>query len=204
MPQRRSSSNEKARAKGFTLVEVVVSMAVLSIGLLGVAALISGTLASGTRARYMNIANVLASEKLDNLNKWPSNSPDVAPGGSLAGPAVCAAGDLYCDQITVSEAGNADSETQTQIDANGALVTNTIVHTSAGCVGTPANCGVAIPAGTGSTFTRRWLITLNPTITSAAGAPMTATGARRITVLVTLNGQSRQSPVTFQMSMVRP
>lgn len=204
MPQRRSSSKKEARAKGFTLVEVVVSTAVLSVGLLGVAALISGTLASGTRARYMNMANVLASEKLDNLNKWPSNSADVAPGGSLTGPAICAAGDIYCDQITVSEAGNADSETQTQVDANGALVTTSIVHTSTGCVGTPANCGVADPVGAGSTFTRRWLITPNPTITSTAGVSATVTGARRITVLVTLNGQSKQSPVKFQMSMVRP
>ena len=181
-----------------------MSTAVLSVGLLGVAALIGGTLTMGTRARYMNVANVLASEKLDNLNKFPSNSADVAPGGSLTGPATCAAGDIYCDQITVSEAGNADSETQTQVDANGALVTTSIVHTSSGCVGTPANCGVAIPAGGGSTFTRRWLITANPTITSTAGVSATATGARRITVLVTLNGQSTKSPVTFQMSMVRP
>jgi prepilin-type N-terminal cleavage/methylation domain-containing protein len=91
MSQARQFINGKRGAKGFTLVEVLVSMAIMTVGLLGVAALIGSTLASGTQARYMNIANILASEKLDNLNKWPSNDPNVAPGGALAGPPACAA-----------------------------------------------------------------------------------------------------------------
>ncbi len=44
---------------------VLVSIGILSIGLLSVAALIGSTMNSGTNARYMNMANVLASEKLD-------------------------------------------------------------------------------------------------------------------------------------------
>jgi Tfp pilus assembly protein PilV len=189
------------------MVEVIVSMAIMTIGLLGVAALIGTTLTSGTQARYMNIANVLASEKLDNLNKWPSNDPNVAPGGTLAGPANCAAGDAYCDQVTVSELSGANYETQTQIvvDAKGNAnaVTTTIVHTNTGCVDTPANCGVPNPNGNGNTFTRRWLVTASPVITDTGGFASTVTGARRITVLVSLP-QAGRIPVTFQMSMVRP
>jgi prepilin-type N-terminal cleavage/methylation domain-containing protein len=204
MSLRRPSTNERSRARGFTLVEVVVSIAILTVGLLGVAVLIGSTLVTGTQARFMNMASTMASEKLDNLNKWPSSDPNVAPGGALAGPAVCAAGDDYCDQITVSESSGANYETQTQL-VNGTSVTTTIVHTNTGCVDTPANCGVPSPAGSGSTFTRRWLITLNPTISSAGGATVTVTGARRITVLVSLNNnQDDQPPVSFQMSMVRP
>jgi Tfp pilus assembly protein PilV len=184
------------------MVEVIVSMAIMTIGLLGVAALIGTTLSAGTQARYMNIANVLASEKLDNLNKWPSNDPNVAPGGALAGPPNCAAGDAYCDQVTVSELSGANYETQTQI-VNGLPVTTTIVHTNAGCVDTPANCGVPNPNGNGNTFTRRWLITQSPVITDTAGNATTVTGARRITVLVSLP-QAGRIPVNFQMSMVRP
>ena len=199
---RRQSTKAKARSKGFSLVEVLVSMAIMTVGLLGVAALIGSTLAAGTQARYMNIANVLASEKLDNLNKWPSNDPNVAPGGSLAGPANCAAGDDYCDQVTVSELSGANYETQTQI-VNGVSVTTTIVHTNNGCVDTPANCGVPNPSGDGNTFTRRWLITASPVITDTGGNPSTVTGARRITVLVSLT-QAGKFPVNFQMSMVRP
>jgi len=173
------------------------------------AALIGSTLVVGTSSKYMNMANVLASEKLDSLNKWPSNDPNVAAGGDLAGPNTCGAGDDYCDQVTVSETSGADYETQTQVvtdpvTGNQTNVTDTIVHTKSGCVDTPANCGVPAPAGDGATFTRRWLITSNPTITNSGGVATTVTGARRITVLVSLVNQSVKPPVSFQMSMVRP
>jgi len=205
--QRGSNKCNGACVRGFTLVEVLVSIGILSIGLLSVAALIGSTMNSGTSARYMNMANVLASEKLDILNKWPSTSNNVLPGGSLTGPATCAAGDTYCDQVTMSDSSGANYETQSQYDANNNLVTNTIVQTGTGCVNTPTNCGVAAPTG-GSTFTRRWLITSPVTVTSAAGVNTTVTGPtggpRRITVVVTQNGQNSQHPVIFQMSMVRP
>jgi prepilin-type N-terminal cleavage/methylation domain-containing protein len=205
MSQRQLSSNGKpTRAAGFSLIEVVIAIAILSIGLLSVALLVSGTLNSGTRSRYMNIANVLASEKLDNLNKWPSSDPNVAAGGSLTGPATCTAGDAYCDQVTVAESTGADFETQTQM-VNGNPVTSTIVHTSSGCVDTPANCGVPTPSSSASAFTRRWLITANPTIlASATGSTITATGLKRVTVVVSLDNSPTQAPVSFQMSMVRP
>ena len=208
--QRASNKSNKARAHGFTLIEVLVSIGILSIGLLSVAALIGSTMKSGTTARYMNMANVLASEKLDTLNKWPSTDLNVActtgTCGALNGPATCAAADEYCDQVTMSESSGGDYETQTQM-VNNAPVTTTIVQTNTGCVDTPGNCGVANPAGGGSTFTRRWLITAPITVTSSTGAVTTvgtAAGPRRITVVVTLNDQTVKPPVTFQMSMVRP
>jgi type IV pilus modification protein PilV len=202
MSQQMRSINPKARSRGFTLLEVLVSMAIMTVGLLGVAALIGSTLATGTQARYMNIANVLASEKLDNLNKWPSNDPNVAAGGALAGPANCVVGDAYCDQVVVSELSGANYETQTQV-VNNVATTTTIVHTNSGCVDTPVNCGVPAPNGNGNTFTRRWLITQDPVITSTGGNPSTVTGARRITVIVSL-AQAGKLPVSIQMSMVRP
>lgn len=208
MSQPQQSINEETNeVNGFSLIEVMVSIAILAVGLLGVAALISGTMSSGTSARYVNMANVLASEKLDGLNKWPASDGNVACAtatcGSLTGPATCAAGDAYCDQVTMTESGGADYETQTQI-VSGTAQTTTIVHTNTGCVDTPANCGVSNAAGGGSTFTRRWLITMSPTISTSGGTTATVTGARRITVLVSLNDQSVQPPVSFQMSMVRP
>jgi type IV pilus modification protein PilV len=204
--------------RGFTLVEVLVSMAVLAIGLLSIAALIAGTMQAGTRARYMSMASILASEKLDSLNKFPSGDTggsyqtaqsanptdqNLYPGGSLSTSTTCATGDQYCDQVIVSEASGADYETQTEY-SSGNPETITIVHTNTGCIGTPTACGVPQPTGGGTTFTRRWLITGSPTITAAGGGTATATGSRRITVLVMLNGQAFNTPVTFQMSMVRP
>lgn len=203
MSQRRQFTNRQD-SKGFSLVEVLISMAIMTVGLLGVAALIGSTLAAGAQARYMNIANVLASEKLDNLNKLPASDANVQGGGSLAGPATCAAGDDYCDQVVVSELSGANYETQTQ-NVNGVNQTTTIVHTNNGCIDTPANCGVPAPTGNGNIFTRRWLITPNPVITDPGGNPRALPGGRRITVLVSLSGnQPGKLPVTFQMSMVRP
>lgn len=211
MSQRRQFTSKKNLSEGFTLIEVMVSILILAIGLLSVAAFVTGTVAMGTRARYMNMANVLASEKLDDLNKLPSTDPTLACAGAPAGGTVCgglvggaACGSSYfCDQVTVNEANGADYETQTE-DVNGAPTISTIVHTSTGCVDTPANCGVPAPAGGGSTFTRRWQITYDPTINAVGGGPTTATGTMRVTVLVTLNGGVASTPVTFQMSMVRP
>jgi prepilin-type N-terminal cleavage/methylation domain-containing protein len=207
MSRRQLSNNGKrAGAPGFSLIEVVIAITILSIGLLSVALLVSGTLSSGTRARYMNMANVLASEKLDGLNKLPSTDPNIfctTTCGALTGPSICLSTDIYCDQVTVAEASGADFETQTQT-VNGNPVTTTIVHTSAGCVDTPTNCSVATPSSSASAFTRRWLITVNPTITSTAGSPATATGLKRVTVVVSLDNAPATAPVNFQMSMVRP
>lgn len=194
----------KKRSNGFTLIEVVVAIAILTVGVIGMAFMMAGIAVLGSVSTASNMANVLASEKLDSLNKFPQNSLDVAAGGSLAGPATCAAGDIYCDTVTVNETTGADYETQTQVNTDGTTQTTTIVHAATGCVDTPANCGVpAAPAGA-ATFTRRWLITLNPVITSTGGATSTITGYRRVTVVVTQNNSSDQHPVTFQMSMVRP
>ena len=208
MSRQKSFTNNTA---GFSLVEVLVSIAILSVGLIGMAAVVCSSMITGASAKYMNMAGMLASEKLDDLNKWPSTDPNVTPGGSLAGPILCAAGDTYCDQVTLSETSGADFITQTQVvfdpvTNTSKTVTTTIVHTSAGCVDTPANCGVANPgAAGGSTFTRRWLITANPTVTSAAGVATTVSGAREVTAVVSLvNNVKTSRPVTFQMSMVRP
>jgi type IV pilus modification protein PilV len=213
MSQKLSSNNGNSvrsigvrRVKGFTLPEVLVAITVLAIGLLSVAAMVTSTVALGSRAEYMNMANVLASEKLDGLNKLPSTDPNMACTtvcGSLAGGASCGSS-IYCDQVTVNQTGGADYETQTQI-VNGSAVTTTIVHTAAGCVGTPAACGVAAPAGTGSTFTRRWMITYQPSISAVGGGPAVANGTKRVTVLVTYNPSiGNGNPVSFQISMVRP
>jgi type IV pilus modification protein PilV len=146
--QRVSNKINRSRLRGFTLIEVLVSIAILSIGLLSVGALIASTMNTGTNSKFINMANTLASEKLDTLSKWPSTDPNVAAGGALTGPATCVAGDDYCDQVTMSESSGANYETQTQI-VSGNPVTTTIVQTNTGCVDTPANCGVANPTGGG-------------------------------------------------------
>ncbi|MGO8791812.1 MAG: prepilin-type N-terminal cleavage/methylation domain-containing protein [Terriglobia bacterium] len=61
-----------AEPHGFTLLEVLVSIAVLSIGLLSAALLMSITYKSSVRSRYMAEAAQLASEKLEDLGRYPA------------------------------------------------------------------------------------------------------------------------------------
>src|SRR5690349_19976361 len=105
MSQRQPLSKPNRGASGFTMVDVMVSIGILTVGLLGVDMLLGTTMISGTCARYMNLAIVLASEKLDNLAKWPSRGtacaqsvPNICDDGSLTASATCAAADIYCDQ----------------------------------------------------------------------------------------------------------
>ena len=79
----RPARNPK-RAAGFSILEVLVAITVLVIGLSAMAALVAQTLGGTDRARYMSTATTLASEKLEDLNRWPAGDSYVATGGSLS------------------------------------------------------------------------------------------------------------------------
>ena len=68
LPTRR----QKVKPDGFTLVEVVVSISILAVGLMGAALLMSTTYKYSVRSRYMAEAAQLASEKLEDLNRYPA------------------------------------------------------------------------------------------------------------------------------------
>lgn len=57
---------------GFTLLEVLVAMTVLAIGLMSAAVLMSTTYKSSVRSRYVAQAAQLASEKLEDLGRYPA------------------------------------------------------------------------------------------------------------------------------------
>jgi Tfp pilus assembly protein PilV len=173
----------------------VVAIAVLAIGLCAMAALVAQSLAGTANAHYMALATTLASEKLEDLNRYPNATPAVAQltaGGSLTSDATVG-GLNYYDDVDLSSTNGEVSET---------VATSTgyqsIDHYATGVV-TPNN-NAAAPSGSGNTgFHRRWLIEASPVV-----GGVTLTGSRRITVLVTLSNQSVSPPVTFQMSTVRP
>src|SRR4029077_18143060 len=82
----RSPFNKKRRAqRGFTLLETLGAIAILSIGLLAMAALMSQTTANTSRSLYMSAASILATQKLAKLNRFPNSDPMVAIAGSSAG-----------------------------------------------------------------------------------------------------------------------
>src|SRR5580704_2728909 len=66
------------RTCGFSLVEILVAITVLVIGLTAMAGLVGSSLSGTERARFMALATTLASEKLEDLNRWRSVDPPVA------------------------------------------------------------------------------------------------------------------------------
>lgn len=70
--------------EGFTLVEVLISMVVLTVGLVGIAALLAITTEMHIGAREAARSTRLAQDKFDELMKLDFDSdPEVAVGGDL-------------------------------------------------------------------------------------------------------------------------
>lgn len=174
------------------MAELLIAVAVLTIGLSAMAALVAQSLNGTEAARYMALATTLASEKLEDLNRWTAVDPHVVAGGSLT--ADTTVGTLkYYDDIDLSNTTGQVSET---VAVTGGY--STVVHMATGEVDN--NNNTAAPSGVGVVaFHRRWLIEAAPVVNG-----VTMTGIRRITVLVTLNNTSIRPLITYQMSTVRP
>jgi prepilin-type N-terminal cleavage/methylation domain-containing protein len=180
---------KRFRQRGFTLIEMMVSILVLTIGLVGTAALMSNSVNMGAHARYVSTAALLASEKMEDLDRFPNNDPNLSAGGSLTANITG-----YSDSVQISTANGNMNETTT---ANGVTTLYTQKPDGTVVVTPGAALGAATPDVL--TFNRRWLITANPTV----GANV-ITGAVQITVLVTLTNQALNPPVTYQTSLVHP
>lgn len=191
---------------GFSLLEVLIAIVVLTGGLLAAAAVTGKMLRTGHQSKYMTVASTLASEKLEDLDRWDAVSPQVCVPtastsvGSLTSdvtqtttcPAPGSASETvsYFDDVTLGATNGAFSETVSS-NSGGSTVYVTTVHAADGSIqSTTSSTAPATPA----TFHRRWVI--------EADSPIT--GVRRVTVLVTLLDLSVQPTVKFQMSMVRP
>jgi len=192
----------RRRAAGFSLVEGAVAAFVLAVGLLSAAMLTSQMLATTNRAKYISAASILASEKLEDLSRWPADDPHVTvPGGGAVGSLgadltqdVTVGGVSsrvnYYDEVTMSLEGGTFAQTVSGVDPGGQTVYTTTTHAPDGSV--VISTSSEPPALV--TFKRRWTIEQDVPIP----------GVRRITVQVALMDQSVRPPVVFQMSMVRP
>ncbi len=144
----------------------------------------------------MGLATTLASEKLEDLNRWPSVDARVAAGGSLTSDTTTGTID-YFDDISLSNTNGQVSETIASTSGGTTTYTN-IIHKATGEI-VSSSTSVAPTVSGAIGFHRRWLIESSPSVNS-----ITLTGIRRVTVLVTLTNQSIVPPVSFQMSLVRP
>jgi type IV pilus assembly protein PilV len=81
------------RQKGFTLLEVLVAMLVLSIGLLGLAGLMASGLRNNHSAYYRTQATWLAYDVIDRMraNQANADAYNVALGPDPAGPGLAGA-----------------------------------------------------------------------------------------------------------------
>jgi prepilin-type N-terminal cleavage/methylation domain-containing protein len=192
--------------RGFTIIETMVAIAVLTIGLVGAAALMTQMLGNSGRSRYMSIAAMLASEKLEDLNRFPTDDPAIAvPAGPAAGSLTADTSQTvtvgantetvdYFDVVQLSSGDGGISETSSGKDAAGNTVFTTITHKPDGTI--VSTVAGALPPLAQDTliFNRRWVIEKDQPVP----------GVRRVTVLVTLKNPVLSQTVTFQNSMVRP
>src|ERR1700736_606462 len=85
------------RGAGFTLMEVLIAMFILIVGLTAMATLVAQSLTGTDNARYLGLATTLVSEKLEDLNRWPSSDPHVVAGGSLTADSASGSINYYDD-----------------------------------------------------------------------------------------------------------
>ena len=209
------SRNRRPAQAGFTLIETMIALVILTIGVMAMALLGMRTMQTSQHSKYMSVAATLASEKLEDLNRWdgtkdvpvcvPTGSTSVGslttdvlqtttcPQGVQSGPAA------YYDDVSLTltnSTGNCPSsstgcfaETISTIN-NGNTEFTTTYHSPDGLIGATPPSSTAPP----TTFHRRWIIE----------ADQPVVGVRRITVLVTLMDQTIRPGAIFQMSVVRP
>ena len=82
--------------KGFTLIEVLVAMVILSVGLLGTAALITGIINSNKLSNRISTATVLAQDKMEDIKRDGYSNAGNEPKTSLPSPY-----DKYEREVTV-------------------------------------------------------------------------------------------------------
>lgn len=198
------SHHNVRRQSGFTLLETLIAITVLSIGLLSMAALLARTSAMSVSSRYMSTQSLLASEKLDDLNRLSSSDPDIfVPNGVSAGSLAANTSQNvtlngttyqvdYFDTVQISNGNGGVTETSTSTNAAGATVYSTTVHSPNGQVTESVSTVAPVISPDTLTLTRRWIIEQDVPIV----------GVRRITVVVTAQTQPPSNP--FQISMVRP
>jgi Tfp pilus assembly protein PilV len=186
----------------------MIALPILMIGLAGMAALVTQTLTGTERGRNMGLAATLVSEKLEDLNRWPTVDPDVAAGGSLTSDVTVGTIDYFDDVIFSAASGQVSETTSTK---SGSTITYvTMTHNANGTM--TQTTSTSPPATTGTTaFHRRWLIEMSPVVNGITlTAPSPLVGPRRVTVVATISNSNSVSNVTtgqvvsFQMSLVRP
>jgi Tfp pilus assembly protein PilV len=174
----------------------MIAITILIVGMSALAALVARSLSGTGQSHYLSMATTLASEKLEDLNRWSAAAPQVAAGGSLTSDSPSGSID-YFDDVDMSVGNGQVSESIASTSGGTTTYTN-IIHNVTGYIDTTPSDAAPSTSGV-MDFHRRWLIESDPIVNG-----IKLTGYRRVTVLVTLNNSIVQPPVSFQMSLIRP
>jgi prepilin-type N-terminal cleavage/methylation domain-containing protein len=198
-------SHRKEASNGFTLVEVLVAVMVFGVGMVMLGSLATMSLNGTAASRYRGMATTFASEKLEDLNRFPTNDPQVCVSTGVVGSltsdsnatsvtcnGITASTVYYYDDVAITDSSGQICETVSSV--SGSSTTKSICHTPAGITTTStSNTASVIDVGA-IAFHRRWTIE----------ADVPVVGVKRVTVLVTLLNGYMNPPITFQQTMVRP
>jgi prepilin-type N-terminal cleavage/methylation domain-containing protein len=217
--------------KGFSLLEVVVAILVLTIGLMSAAMLMANVYKFTVRSRYVGMATQLASEELEDLNRWPAplvnGIPNPDPHIAVPlGSNTCGIPGAICVGSLLQDCNSTSTPIACGNNANVSYFDTVSLSTQNGtmsetyempCTGAPAGTGNFLtisysPQGlTPNSLQNPALCNVSPPSVGMTfdrrwviEQDQPVAGVRRITVLVTLVDKTIQPSVTFQMSMVRP
>jgi len=97
----------------------MIAIVILAVGLLGLAALMAQLTGTTSNSRYMGTQVMLASEKLEDLNRLSPGDPALAAGGNLNADVA-----NYSDQVQISS----DNGSSSTVAANAAPATSDLLQ----------------------------------------------------------------------------
>ena len=92
------SLHKRSADQGFTVLEVLIALSILFVGMAALALVSARMMSGGTESKYMSIAASLASETLEDLNRWDADDPQV--GGSVTAGGLCVTGSGTVGSLT--------------------------------------------------------------------------------------------------------
>ena len=104
--QTHRSRNDRGRQRGFTMLEVLISIVVIAFGMLGVAGLQAFALKNSQGASYRSVATVLATDLIDRMRANPVGSTNgLYASGAVQGASTATADCLTptgCDAVALA------------------------------------------------------------------------------------------------------
>jgi len=208
---------------GFTLLEVMVALMVLTVGLMSIALLMANVYKQTVRSRYASLASMMATEKMEDLLSYGQSDPRAHLAGGTLTTSISTAtlsdtpvnaswngGTVTVDYYDTVTLNNSSSTTTPAMQETLEILTTTTPATVEyvtqsfyangilqwdSATGPPYYPSApTTTAPSGETFLRTWQIQSNTP----------ATNLTTITVLVALIDSTMNPPVSTQISAVRP